>query len=260
MPSLFWIEVVAYATYMVISTALALMVLGVGPRRVLNRLFALFTVAGAVWAVSALFLRITLWLQMGSPAFWLELAAVALNLMSPVLLLFSVRYAGHPTRWADRAAALGLIAIALLSIPVFSHQMLFDPHLDVNGMASYAVSPLGHIVPLVAVFYFGWSFLLLWRGRRQTGESYLAFSVLMLLAGFVVGGILRPYFPYPVLSITVTASVAVLGCVAKQGTINDTWTNASTTNGSTLFGPITGKNTICYGSTAQVVDSTAILC
>jgi GAF domain-containing protein len=218
MPWLFWIEIGLYSFAAVSALALAMMVLGTGPRRTLNRLFALFVALEAVWAVSAVVLRMLLWLGVGRPAFWLELAAVALNAMGVILPTFAVRYVGRPTRRADALAALGFLALVGLAIPTFNHQFLVNPRLEANGLGTYDVLGAGFIAPLLPIPYFVWSFLLFWRRRRETRATQLAISVLILLAGFLIGGILRPFFPAPVLSITVTLSVGVMGygVVSKQ--------------------------------------------
>ena len=218
MPLLFWIEIGAYAFAAVSALALAMTVLGTGPGRTLNRLFAAFVTLEAVWAVSAVVLRVLLWLQVGNPTFWLELAAVALNAMGVILPTFAVRYVGRSTRRADLLAGLGLLALVGLAIPTFSHQFLVNPQLAPSGVGTYDVVGAGFVAPLLPVPYFIWSFVLFWRDRREAQSSFLAFSVLILLSGFLLGGILRPFVPAPVLSITVTLSVGVLGygIISKQ--------------------------------------------
>jgi GAF domain-containing protein len=218
MPLLFWIEIGAYTLAAVSALALAMMVLGTGPRRTLNRLFAVFVTLEAVWAVSAVLLRVMLWLDTGNPTFWLELAAVALNAMGVILPVFAVRYVGRSTQHADLVVGLGLLALVGLAIPTFNHRFLVNPRLAPNGVGTYDVLDWGFIAPLLPIPYFVWSFVLFWRNRRETRATYLAIGVLILLVGFLIGGMLRPYFPAPVLSITVTLSVGVLGygIVSKQ--------------------------------------------
>jgi GAF domain-containing protein len=218
MPTLFWIEIGAYALAAVSALALAMTVLSTGPGRLLNRLFACFVALEAVWATSAVVLRMLLWLEIGNPTFWLELAAVALNAMGVILPAFAVRYVGRPTRRADLLAGLGLLALVGLAIPTFNHRFLVNPRLAPSGLGTYDVLGTGFLAPLLPIPYFLWSFLLFWRHRREARASYLALGVLILLAGFLAGGILRPFVQAPVLSITVTLSVGVLGygVVSKQ--------------------------------------------
>lgn len=211
MSPLFWLENTAYGIYLVGNSALALMVLGSGAKYSLNRLFALFTFSGSIWAFSALLLRMSLWLQIGDPAFWLEMGAWALNFMGPVLLIFAVRYTDHPTRNADVGAFIGIAGILVSGFFLFRHQLLFSPYLDEFGIANYQVSTSGYLLPLMAATFFAWSTITFWRARHTTGEMYLALSSLILLLGFVLGGILRSFLPFPILSISVTISVAVLG-------------------------------------------------
>ena len=217
MPALFWIEFTAYAIFLIGNLALALMVLATGLRRTLNWLFAAFSVAAAVWAAGALMVRVALLLGMDSAPFWLELAAWALNLMGPTLLAFAVRYVDRPTKLVDRAVAFGLVAISLLAFPVFSHRLLYNPRVLPNGYVTYDISHAGQASPLMAVVYFAWATFLFWRERRRTGETYLAASTFILLAAFVVGGILRPLVPYPILTIgTVSVFVLGYGIVSRQ--------------------------------------------
>ena len=51
MPLFFWLDIVALSLSIVIATALILSLLGTGPDRVLNRLFALFALTEACWAL-----------------------------------------------------------------------------------------------------------------------------------------------------------------------------------------------------------------
>ncbi len=211
MPLLFWIEIGAYTLAAVSALALAMMVLSTGPRRTLNRLFALFVTLESVWAVSAVLLRLLLWLEMGNPTFWLELAAIALNAMGIILPMFAIRYVDRSTRRADFLVGLGFLALVGLSIPTFNHQFLVNPRLAPSGAGVYDVLGWGFIAPLLPIPYFVWSFVLFWRNRHRARTAYLAVGVLVLLIGFLIGGMLRPFFPAPVLSITVTLSVGVLG-------------------------------------------------
>jgi PAS domain S-box-containing protein len=209
MSPLYWLDVAALGTSLLISSSLALMVLGFGPGRALNRRFALFAALQAVWAGFSLLLRLSLWLERGNPQLFGELATLSLSLMGIALLLFAVRYVRYRARWADLAAALGLVAIAGLSIPLFQHRLIFDPRLDANGSTTMNLSTFGLLAAALPTLYFVWSLILFWRGRRRTRESYLAYGMLVLVFGFLVGGVLE--IPFPVLSVTNTIGVAVLG-------------------------------------------------
>lgn len=211
MPILFWIEIGAYSIATVSALALGLMVLATAPKQTINRLFALFVTLEAVWAVSAVFVRLSLMLETGNANFWLELAAIALNAMGLILPMFAARYVGRQTKWVDLLPSLGFVALIFLSIPTFRGQLLLNPRLLESGIGTYDVTQWGLIIPLLPVPYFIWAFILLWRGRREAKSTYLALSVLVLLSGFLIGGILRPFFPAPILSITVTTSVGILG-------------------------------------------------
>jgi GAF domain-containing protein len=211
MPILFWIEIGAYSIATVNALALALMILATAPKQMINRLFTIFVTLEAVWAISAVFVRLSLWLDIGNANFWLELAAIALNAMGLILPMFAARYVGRETKWVDLLSALGFVALVFLSIPTFRDQLLLNPRLLESGIGTYDVTQWGLIIPLLPVPYFIWSFIILWRDRREKKSTYLALSVLVLMAGFLIGGILRPFLPAPILSITVTISVGILG-------------------------------------------------
>jgi len=209
MPPLFWLDVAAYGISTVIATALALMVLAAGFSHSVNRRFAAFAMAEAAWALFSLLMRISLWGSAGNPSLMLEMATFAFALMGPSLLMFAVRYVGRPARWADATAILGIAAVGALSVPLFRHQLVFNPYLETTGALNYDLTLWGILVAVLPAAYFLWALLLFWQERRRTGEGYMAASVLILLAGFVIGGIVRPDFP--VMSFTVTLSVLVLG-------------------------------------------------
>lgn len=209
MSPLFWLDLAALGTSLLISTWLALMVLGFGPGRALNRCFALFAASQAAWAGFSLLLRLSLWLERGDPPLFGELAALSLSLMGIALLTFAVRYVGYQTRWADLAAVLGLVLTLLLSIPLFQHRMVFDPRLQPNGSTTLELSGWGLLAAAVLATLTVWSLILFWRERRRTGEPYLAFGVLILVIGFFLGGVLEVGFP--VLSVTNTLGIAILG-------------------------------------------------
>ncbi len=211
MPLLFWLEITAYSFYLIGNSALALMVLSSGAKHTQNRYFALFTLIGAVWALSALLLRMTLWLDIGLPKFWVEMGAWSLSFMGPILLIFAVRYTQRPNRTADLGAVLALAILTFNGIYLFQHRVVLNPFLDENGLIVYQVSALGFLLSGISIIFFAWSTIVFWRARHSTGESYLAISSFILLLGFISGGVLRYFFPFPILSGAVTISVAILG-------------------------------------------------
>jgi PAS domain S-box-containing protein len=209
MSPLFWIDIAALSASTVLAVSLVLMVLGADPRRARNRAFAAFTLTEALWAGTSLALRLALWIERGNPLFLSELMSLAFALMGPLLLWFTARYLGRPTAKTDLVAGGGLATIIAISIPLFSHRVVSDPHLDTNGSTVLSLNYLGLIAAAVSIACILWSLALFWVERRRVDEPYLALSVLVLAVGFVVGGVLN--VPFPVLSISNTLSVAVLG-------------------------------------------------
>jgi GAF domain-containing protein len=210
MSRLFWLDSIAYGISTVLAAAMMLMALATAPKRALNRLFALFALAEAVWAMSSLLMRMAMWQQAGNPTFLLELATLALTLMGPLLLSFTVRYVGRDTYWANLFTALGLVIVAVVSVPLFRHQIVSNPHWIAGiSLPAYDISTLGIATALTAALYFVWSLLLFWQERHRSGESYLAWSVLLLLVGLALGG--PSEIRFPATSIATTCSVAILG-------------------------------------------------
>lgn len=209
MSPLFWLDIAAYGIATVGAVALALMVLGTGAGRARNLFFALFALTEATWALSSIFLRLTLWLQVGNPAFALELATVAFVGLGFFLLLFTVRYVERPTRWADLACGVGAAATAILAIFLFRHEIVQNPRLVAGDMLYYEVSTWGFGAAVLPIVFIAWSLVLFWLERRRTGAWYLAVSIVILLAGFIVGGLFSP--PFPIMSLTTTASIITLG-------------------------------------------------
>ena len=209
MPTLFWLDVIALCIATVLATSLTLMVLGAGASRLLNRIFTLYTLLSATAAVFNLLLRLTLWLKIGNPLLMTELVTLVVSVMGPVLLIFTVRYLGRRTRQNDIAAGIGLAVLALASVPLFRHQLITNPQLSPNGTTITELNTWGFVVAPLPLVYMIWSLVLFWQERHRTGESYLALSVLILVLGFIVGGVLN--VPFPVTSVTNALSVTILG-------------------------------------------------
>lgn len=218
MPPLFWLDMAALSISAVITTSIVLIVSGTAPRRGLNRSFALFALMEAAWIVSALFLRLSLWLEpmlpagsvIGNSLLWLEMTVLTIGLMSVFLLRFTVLYLGRRTRRTDLALDLGLLLVAAFSVPLFRHQLIFNPRIDVSGIVVEDTSIWGAVGAAILVASFLWSLILFWQERHRAGDPYLALSMLILLVGIVMGGALD--VPFPSMSITNTLSAAILGC------------------------------------------------
>lgn len=219
MPFFFWLDATALSISIVFAIALTLTVLGVAPRRKINRWFALFTLMEAGWATFALLYRLALWLEKGDPMFLNEMAALFLGLMGPFLLVFTVRYIGLSSRRLDLGALLGLGLIAILTYPLFHHQLMSAPRLEPNGSSTTDLTTLGLVIGGIPALYYVWSTILFWRERRRLTEPFMAFSVSILLIGFLVGGMLQ--VDLPVMSLTNTLSMVLLGyAVISQQIIN----------------------------------------
>ncbi len=219
MPILFWVDVAALCVSTIILTSLALVVVGVRLRRELHQAFALFSLAGGIWAGAALALRLALWLNSIVPAgqeyntsLSLELTGLSLSLMANFSARFAVSYLARRSRWTDLFLNFGLLLALVLSIPLFNHQLVHSASLTSTGMVSEIISPWGMAPAALVVIYLAYALFLFWQERGRYPEPYLAYSILALLAGVLVGGILD--VPFPFLSVSNAASAALLAYVA----------------------------------------------
>jgi PAS domain S-box-containing protein len=209
MTALYWIDVSALCASSVIAVTLILTVLGTGLRRSLNQSFALFAAMVAFWAVSSVLLRLSLWLEIGKPVVLAELATLAITLMSIALLCFAVRYVDRRSLWSDIACLAAAVITMVFAVYLFQRRIVYDPRLLANGSSTLQLSRLGLFLSPLPIVFLIWSLILFWSNRRRIGERYFAFSVLLLLLGMLAGGILN--LPFPILSITNTVGVALIG-------------------------------------------------
>jgi len=209
MPLLFWLDIIFLGISTVAATALALIALGAGITSGLNRSFAVFALMEAAWALLSIMLRLSLWLAAGNPLLLIELATLAFGLMGPSLFIFTAHYVKQRSHKTDLITILGVVFIAILTVPLFQHNIISAPHLNINGSTRLDLSLWGLLVAIIPLAYILGSLFLFWRARRHLGELYLALSVFILLLGFVLGGILD--IAVPILSITNTLSVILLG-------------------------------------------------
>ncbi len=219
MPSLLKLDLAALSLSIVLAFSLMITVGGAGFRKPMNRFFMLFTLAEAAWAVLSLILRLALWFDAGSHQLLLELSTLAFSLTGPFFLLFSESYVGVRRRWPTWVSAACLLATALLCIPLFSGALVSRPALDPGGATQFAISPLGFAVSAVPGACFALAIALFVVRRAAVREPFTVLSACLILAGFAGGGLSRLHFP--ILSLTSTASVAILGLgIARRQLFN----------------------------------------
>ena len=209
MPLLFWLDVSALLVAAVVLAALVLLVVGAGLTTKLSRLFAVFISIEIFWLVSSLLLRLSMWLPLRDPLLYGHLVGLSLILMAPSLLAFAAEYVDRRDRWIRSAIWAGIVLVAITFIPFFRRQLLTRPRLLGNGTTVVDVTWQGAALAVVTCVFFVWAMLLYWQARRRTGETYLAWSVAVLLGGFVFGSVLN--VPVPVTSVTQTVSAVLLG-------------------------------------------------
>jgi two-component system phosphate regulon sensor histidine kinase PhoR len=224
MPPLFWLDVTALGISAVITISLTLIVLGTGPRRALNRSFALFALMDFISVVSELPLRLSLWLELvfpagspiGDPSLWLEMIVISTGLMSVFSLMFTALFLNRRTRRTDWAVVLGLMLVAAFAVPTFRHQLFFDPRMNAGGVVTKDASVWGWVGMALASAYMVWSLVLFWRGRHRTTEFCLALGMLIILTGIIVGGSFEVHTPFISLSNALGAAFLGYGVISRQ--------------------------------------------
>jgi PAS domain S-box-containing protein len=209
MPILFWLDVSALLVAAVVLTALVLLVLGGGTATRLGRLFLIFISIEIAWLVTSLLLRFSVWARQGDSLLFGELVGLSLVLTGPSLLAFAAEYVDHRGKWTRWAIYVGKSCAVISLVPIFTHRVLASPRLLSNGTTVVDVTGVGVAIASVPAILFGWAFVLYWQARRRTGETYLAWSVAVLLAGFVFGSVMN--LPVPISSVTQTLSAALFG-------------------------------------------------
>ncbi len=208
MPYFSWLNAGTLVASAVTASALVVVALGAGPRRLINISFSLFAAAESAWALSALVVDVQLWLGAGDPDFSLRNAMLFLTLMAPLLLLFTVRSLGRRNLAADLAALAGLAATAALSVPLYRGEVLVSRGLGPAGTAVVDVAPLGMAAALVVAVLLAWSLALLVRAWRTDPQPFMIAGVIALFLG-LGDEFVNPYFP--LLTVTNTVSVALIG-------------------------------------------------
>ena len=209
MPELLTLDICALGLSVTLSLSLVMIVGGAGIRRRLNRDFAVFALMETAWAVTSLVLRVSLWFRVGDAPVFLETATLSFALMGPFLLLFVARYLKIEGRWPAIAASAVVVASAALSIPLFRGSLVSGPRLISNGSTLFDISPWGIAASAIPAACMLASLALFVFRRRLVKEPFLAGSVAVLFAGFLVGGMFQ--VNVPIMSFTSTASVGILG-------------------------------------------------
>ncbi len=208
MPYFSWLNAGALVASAVVSSALMVVALGAGPRRLVNLSFCFFAAAEAAWALATLFTDLQLWLGRGDPDFSIRNAMLFLTLMAPLLLLFTISSLGGRNRAGYIAAMAGLAGTAALGVPLYRGVVVVTLGLGPSGTALVAVQPWGMVAAAMVAILLAWSLVLLLRAWKTAPQPFMILGVLALFAG-LGDGIFSP--PFPLLTVTNTVSVALIG-------------------------------------------------
>jgi GAF domain-containing protein len=213
MTAAFWIDVAAWSLTTLVATALMLVVLGTDLRRLLNISFGLLMAAVGVWAATAVILRFALLLDAGTQQFWMEFSTLFFMLIAPLLLVFSAVYIQTARRWPYIVAIASVALIGLFCIPLFSHQVVFDVHLEPNGIVDWDRTAFSYFTSLPLFASAALALVLLWSERRRLKEHYLTVAITILVVGGLVFSLLPLFVPlsFPTLSLVMIVVSAIMG-------------------------------------------------
>ena len=226
MPILFWIDIAGICMTILITGSLTLIAIGFDPRNQVNRSFALFTGAIVIWSISALFLRLSLWLKpmpisgpfFLDPKLWLRLALAFFAWTCLISLNFTVDFLDRRTHWTDLALGLGVVIfIALLIYSyVVKGSVIQYVKLDEHGLIRHGKSYLAWFTLALLSSYIVWSVILFWQERHRDGAVYLSLGMLILLLGLMLSGALYAPFPFISFSNATSALIMAFGVLRKQ--------------------------------------------
>ena len=214
MPSMFWIDIVAFCYSTIIAFSLTLIVFGYSPKRRLNQYFAMYNLFMAIYSIFALLLRLSLWLKIGDPQILAEWSTFFMVLMGPASALFSIYYLQTNTKWKKIIIIAGFLYILICSIYLFQHKVLYQPVLKNNGSTILRINTIGYITGIVPPLYMFWTLVMFWQHRQKIREITLPLCVFILFLGYLFGGMLE--FPLPVISITNFVSTTLMAFVVVR--------------------------------------------
>jgi len=226
MPILFWIDIAGLCMSILLTGSLTLLAIGFDPKNPVNRSFGFFTGAIVIWSISALLLRLSLWLEpiltsapfLINSGLWLKFATLFIALTCIFSLKFTVNFLGRRTRWSDLALAFGILVIIALLIFSLVNQgsVVKYAQFDEYGLVRHGKSKWAWLSIGLWSSYIIWSVILFWHERHRDGAVYLALGMLILLLGLISRSAL--YAPFPFISFfnATSAFIMAYGVHRKQ--------------------------------------------
>ena len=220
-----WLDLLINSISGIVALALLLLVLGTGLRQRLNQTFGLFAASAALTGLSSAITSLTLWLDIGRPIFWAELASAGVYFAGPALFAFAASYVStwantpatdpgqrikSPKRnWHTVVAGVGF-AVGLAMLPMlFSQRIVSQIYLDQSDLYFPELTTLGYAISVGPLLFEALALMLFWRNRRRLGGTSLAASTAILLIGRLFG-VLVP-IPFPTVSFTFAVGLIVMG-------------------------------------------------
>jgi len=203
-----WIANIGLLFSLLVTTAIVLITIGTGPLRLVNLTFALFALSVASWAFFTLLLRLSLLLEIGSSALFVQLVGFSFLIMGPLLLAFTIRYLNFQNEKAYLAVFVGILAVIPISLRLFDSALLTEAMITPDGMIQVIFSPMGFISALIPILFFAVSLYLFWQSHKTSKDKSLAISISFLILG-IMAGIAKT--PLPITTALLTSSIAILG-------------------------------------------------
>jgi len=226
MPPLFWVDIVGLCISILVTYSLTFSVIGVDPKNPINLSFGLFTGTIAIWSTSALFLRLTLWLEpvlsttpfLLDTSLWVRFATMFISLTGILSLLFTVTFLSRRTPWSDMALIFAIILLFTFFVFSLSAKGLFirSVQFDEYGLIRHEKSKMAWLMLGMWCSYIVWSLILFWQERHRNGSVYLALGMLVLMLGIILRGAIFAPFPFLSFSQSACALILAYGVISKQ--------------------------------------------
>ncbi len=218
LPILFWLDLALLIFAGIVAGGTILATLGMGPDRAVNRGFALFATFELAWVFVALNLRLTLlaraWefeavLLHQDPSRQLAVTALLQGLAAATIFYFISLYLdiqSQVKRWFVTLAMAAMLVVFFIKplAPLWTDVHLSPIGLVAKNTQSSALLPWGALLSIL-----GWTTWLLLQNWQHLEDHLLPIGIFILIAGYLLSGFFN--FPFPVLSLSVSLSMAFMG-------------------------------------------------
>ncbi|GAB4538712.1 MAG: hypothetical protein Kow0063_26850 [Anaerolineae bacterium] len=207
-----WLALLSNTLTMAVTLAVLILIAVLGRRHPGNRSFAGFSFCFFAWIWSGQTTQLLLWLNQGDPTLGLRATAAFFYLQSIALFHFAGRLVELKRGWffvgVGAGIAIGLGGLASLA----NDRLVSSPGLSPAGLLRWQTSWPGYGVVAIAFAYLMATPLILVRHRQRVPHSLVTVGASVLIAAEITGlsGLLLG-LPFPLLSLSVSAGISILG-------------------------------------------------